>query len=288
MLLWESEAVGCGLGVESREAASVGGRVALTPTLPRGHSWWVGHTGYKPRAGRLVMWFGTISSDFQLEVTVCPQGTLDLSWRHLGLLGPVGGRGCIRWVESGMLAGSAPDGAHTVSAGPPWLRPALSLGCDVVLACLPCCHPRVAVCCVFGLTSWFWYVLSSHLQSLGLSNCASGSVAPGLSVFIHSPSLSPPLPPPGGWGPALVLGPGSQAGEAGDQTDRCCHRAPTLSQGSHGSRASVEPAPRQSGEASWRKWCLRRSLKDPGGAREARERLGRGEGKRSSQVWQQC
>lgn len=95
--------------------------------------------------------------------------------------------------------------------------------------------------------------------------------------FIHSP----PLPPPGAGGLLLWWGLGTGQGRQVTKQTDAVTEPPTLSQGGHGSRGSVEPAPRQSGEASWRKWCLRRSLKDPGGASEARraggqaERLGR-------------
>lgn len=82
-----------------------------------------------------------------------------------------------------------------------------------------------------------------------------------------------------------VLGTG-QGRQVTKQTDAVTE-PPTLSQGGHGSRGSVEPAPRQSGEASWRKWCLRRSLKDP----EELVRPGELEerrAQRSSQVWREC
>lgn len=115
--------------------------------------------------------------------------------------------------------------------------PALSLGgCSLGL---PALLPGAAVCCGFDFRGFgaFGQAVSSPSAP-----ATSQDLWPRDLQFSFIHQVPPPTPPPrGGLLLCWFLGNGHLAGEAGDPTDRCCHRAPTLSQGGHGSRGSVEP-----------------------------------------------
>ena len=156
-----------------------------------------------------------------------------------------------------------------MSGGPPGLHPAplphpaLLLGCDVLLAYLLRCFLSGCMLCSLIYFHVFGHLLLGHVLFVCVRgkgwSCPSAPTTvfralwPGDLQF----SFIPQVPLAVGLVLCWVLGNGRLGGEAGDPTGRRCHRA--LRRCHRVTTEAVEVWNRpltQSGEASWRKWCL--------------------------------